>query len=711
MCGTGLALPARPVFDVDDTDPEAVHVSADDADFAEGGVSTLTGNVEVQRGDRQLLADQVTYNEASEVLEATGNVHFWDEGVYLAGDRGRMEFQSDVTEAEGASYLVLEEHAHGSAGHVRLTGEDLLAVRNSTYSTCNPGEEDWILSASEIKLDKRKDVGTARNALVKFKKIPIFYSPYLTFPLSDARKSGFLVPSFRVSSSTGYDFTIPYYFNLHPQFDATAGVRGMTDRGVQLQGEFRYLTRLGTGQLAAEVLPDDDKFDDHREAVHFQHQGSFAPRWGTNVDFGWVSDRHYFEDLGTNLAMSGRTFVEQRGDLTYGGRNWSALLRAQNFQTVDSTVAGEDRPYKRLPQFLLTYNHHERNRQLNYGGFGEVVNFDRSAGPTGVRFDARPFVSFPLRSAGWYVIPRGSVRFTQYDLSHPVAGRSDESPSRLVPTLSMDSGLVFDRDLTIAGQHLTQTLEPRAFYLLVPHVGQDDIPVFDTSDLTFSFASLFREERFSGADRVGDANQLALAISSRLLSPGEGEELARVSVGQLVYFRDREVTLPGEPEPDTSTSPFVAEAAMNVGNRWRALAGLQWNWDDAHSDRHTVSLRYMPDAQRVVNVAYRFVRRSTTDDIDQLDSSIAWPVGRDWRVVGRFNYSFDNSRILETFGGLEYESCCWAFRTVVRRYLSNVDGDYNNGFFAQLELKGLTGVGRSAVDFLERSIPGYENNF
>jgi LPS-assembly protein len=275
----------------------------------------------------------------------------------------------------------------------------------------------------------------------------------------------------------------------------------------------------------------------------------------------------------------------------------------------------------------------------------------------------------------------------------------------------MDSGLVFDRDLTIAGQHLTQTLEPRAFYLLVPHVGQDDIPVFDTSDLTFSFASLFREERFSGADRVGDANQLALAISSRLLSPGEGEELARVSVGQLVYFRDREVTLPGEPEPDTSTSPFVAEAAMNVGNRWRALAGLQWNWDDAHSDRHTVSLRYMPDAQRVVNVAYRFVRRSTTDDIDQLDSSIAWPVGRDWRVVGRFNYSFDNSRILETFGGLEYESCCWAFRTVVRRYLSNVDGDYNNGFFAQLELKGLTGVGRSAVDFLERSIPGYENNF
>lgn len=711
MCGPVLQLPARPVFDVEDDDPNALHVSADAADLQDGGVSTLTGNVEVQRNTQQLLADEVVYNEPGQSLVATGDVELWEEGMYVSGDRGSVEFEDDIMHAEDASYVMLDAHAHGTAERATLTGRDLLDVREATYTTCNPGEGGWVLSARSIKLDKVKDVGTARHAVIRVKDVPVFYTPYLTFALSDKRKSGFLTPSVGYSKNTGFDFTVPYYFNLHPQFDATAAVRGMTDRGAQFQGEFRYLTKRGTGLVGGEVLPNDDQTGDTRAGFKFLHDGSFAPRWHTNIDYGWVSDEQYFEDLGTNLGIASRTHVEQRADLSYGGDGWSVLGRVQNFQTVDDTIDGLDRPYKRLPQFVAQVNPRERNRTLNYGGFGEVVNFDRSAGPTGPRVDFRPWVGYPMRRAGWFVSPKAAVRFTKYDLSQPAPGRTDESPDRIVPTFSLDSGLVFDRDFTFRGTPLTQTLEPRAFYLLTPYVGQDDLPVFDSSEFTFNFAQMFREDRFSGGDRVGDANQLALAVSSRLLSPRDGAEIARVSVGQLVYFRDRKVTLPGEPVATSNTAPIVAEATVNVSNRWRALAGIQWDWDESQSDRHTLSLRYKPDGQRVINAAYRFVRTASGDNIDQIDSSIAWPVVHDWRVVGRFNYSFDNDRILETFGGLEYESCCWAFRTVVRRYLSSTDGDYNNGFFAQLELKGLTGIGRGTVDFLERSIPGYENDF
>ena len=705
QCGPGYVLPARPAVERDPGDPDAAYINADEVDATEGGITILTGDVDVARGPEQIRADKVTYDEPGQIIDAEGDVKYWnDEGIYVTGTRGRAELQVDRTVMENANYLVIEAHARGDAQRVELTGRDLMNVRNATYTTCNPGSADWILVAKEIRLDKSTNIGSARNVWVKFKNVPIFYSPFLTFPLSDERKSGFLVPSAGVSGTRGVEATIPYYFNIAPNYDATLALRPMSNRGVQMQAEGRYLQRWGEGLLGVEYLPNDSEIDDDRAALHFQHLGTFAQRWTANVDVNWVSDSDYFEDLGTELAVTSRTFLERRGDLTYAGDGWWGLARVQDYQTLDDTLAPASRPHERLPQLYAATSLRERNRRINLGATAEFVSFDRDASVTGNRVDLRPFVTYPVRTAGTFFVPRAVLRYTQYDLDNVAAG-ADDSPSRLIPTFSLDGGAFLERPFRFADRALIQTLEPRAYYLFTPFDGQDDQPVFDTGQYTFSFAQLFRDDRFAGADRVGDANQLTLALTSRFLRP-DGDELFRASIGQIRHFSDRKVTLPGAARDTTNASDLVAEVAANLAQRWRVLGAVLWNSNDDITNRSTVSLRYQPDPRRVLNLSYRFVR----DVAEQTDFSFAWPIARNWRAVGRFNYALDLETDLETFAGIEYESCCWGLRLVGRRYLSNTEGEHTNAIFLQLELKGLTGVGGASA-FLERNIPGYRNEF
>lgn len=705
QCGPGWVLPARPEVERDPADPDSTIVSADSADMVEGGISMLTGNVIIDRGTEQIDSDKVTYDEPGQIIDAEGNVRYWNEGFHASGDRGSMSLEKDQSTLDNATFMDLPSHGRGTAETVVVTGRDRVDARKATYTTCNPGSADWLLAASRIKLNRTTGVGTATNVWVKFKRVPIFYSPYLTFPLSDQRKSGFLAPSFRVSGSTGVEATVPYYFNIAPNYDATLALRPMSDRGVQTQGEFRYLTTWGEGMLGGEYLPGDKKFDDDRSAFRFQHGGEFVPRWRADVDYDWVSDNAYFEDLGTELAISSRSFLERRGDLTYTGDAFRARARVQGYQTIDQTLAATDRPYERLPQLYAATSFKERNRSVNVGAFAEAVYFERDASVTGTRVDLRPSLSYPYRTAGVFVVPSAALRYTRYTLDGVAPGDDDE-PERLVPTISLDSGLFFERPLSFGDRSFIQTLEPRAFYLFVPFDDQRDLPVFDTGEYTFTFAQLFREDRFSGADRVGDANQLSLALTSRLLS-ADGEELLRGSVGQIRFFRDREVTLPAEPRRTQDGSDLAAEVAVSIARRWRVLGAVLWNPGDEQTNRSTLSLRYQPDERRVVNLAYRFVRDLT----EQTDFSLAWPLARNWRAVGRFNYSLDENTALEAFAGIEYESCCWGLRLVARRYLANTEGEHSNGIFLELELKGLAGVGTGTSGFLEQSIPGYRNEF
>ena len=707
LCGPSLQLPERPPAEFNTDDPELTHVSADDADLVETGVSVLTGNVQILKDGRQLQADHVEYTLPERIIDASGNIGLWDEGMYLSGDEAHLEIDAKAATLDQADFILMAEHAHGYADRVVLSNRDLVTVYSGRYTTCNPDEATWMLEADSIELDRVSELGTGKNVLVMFKGVPIFYSPYLSFPLTDRRKTGFLTPSYRVSGETGFEATLPFYWNIAPNQDATVAARGMTDRGVQLQGEYRYLAPFGQGEAGVEYIPHDTRFDGDRAAFSFDHEGLFAPHWRAELDIAWASDKTYFEDLGTTLEIASRRFLERSGQVQYQRNRFSFLARLQDYQTLDSTIAASRKPYKRLPQLVANYSPPERNRQFNTRIEAETVYFDRDdPSVTGLRYDVKPSVSYPMRNTWSYVIPRATVQYTGYDLSGQTAGLS-ESPDRFLGYFSTDAGLFFERDFGYGGRNFTQTLEPRLFYLFVPHQGQDDLPDFDTAQRTFSFAQLFRENRFSGTDRVGDANQLTLALTSRLLADN-GEEWLRGSIGQIVYFEDREVQLvPGTAVEDDGTSDLVGELSAKVFDDWRMTAGFQWDTDEGRTDRNTVRLRYQPGYDRVANLEYRFVREA----VEQTDFSVRWPVNHNWGVVGRWNYSLPESKTLEAFGGVEYDSCCWATRFVVRRFLNSIDGDSDTGVFFQFELTGLAGIGDEAEAFLRKSIPGYRNTF
>ena len=719
QCGPGLLAPQRPPREAAESGADLVtlHLSADEADLVEEGVSTLTGNAIVEQGPRQLRSDEIVYDSSEEAIEVRGNVRFWDEGVFVSGDHARSETRENVTVVAPATKFVLEDrHGHGEAAEVRISGRERITAHDVTYTTCDPGDADWRIVASRLELDRVEDTGTASDIWLELQGQRLLYLPWMSFPLSDRRKSGFLTPTVGASESTGFDATTSYYFNLAPDYDATLTARTMSDRGVQAQGELRFLSRdYGTARLAAQYLPFDAKYDDDdRTAFDLSHRHRWSNRWSTDARFEWVSDPDYFHDLGPSLAQSSRSHLPHRFDARYGGDGWGASLRFLDFQTLDRDSI---RPYAQIPRIFLGTNLPEKNRAPNADATAEITYFDHRSRTTGTRVDVQSSLTWPVRTAGTFVVPKAGLRFTGYDLNRTAAEASrNDGPARVVPTFSLDSGLLLERPVALSGKSLIHTIEPRLYYLRVPFDHQDDLPNFDTGRPSFSFAQLFRENRFTGVDKLGDADQLALALTSRLLDE-RGNELTRVSIGQIRYFRDRRVTLGGGETETAHSSDMVAEIEARPGRHWRLRAGLQYDTGADRTGKSAWNVRYQPDRRTVVNAGYRLVRHvDPAETIEQADLSFAWPLGMNLRTVGRWSLALDEDehRTLEAFGGLEYESCCWGFRVVARRFLSGRSDsadEYSNGVFLQIELKGLTGVGRGTEALLSRSIPGYENEF
>ena len=723
LCSAGPQVPERPELEAAETDagPDAIHLSADRVDVTDGGTSTLEGNVVVEQGTRLLRSDELSYTPDVEVFDATGNVRLWDDGVFLSGNSARADLEHDVTTITGDATFVLEDqHGRGTAAEISATGGERLTASEVTYTTCDPGDSSWRITASQVEFDRARDVGGARNAWLEFHGLRVFYLPRISFSLSDQRKSGFLAPTFGVDDVTGVEVTSPYYFNLAPNYDATLAARAMSERGVQAQVEFRFLSQeFGAGRANARYLPFDRVFDDRRAALDLSHRNQWTSRLSTNSRFEWVSDARYYEDFGANLSQASRSHLPRRIDANYYGDGWTTLVRLEDYQTVDPAIPPVRRPHARIPQVLFRTFGAERNRALNLRMDAEFTYFEAQARTSGTRVDLRPSASFPIRTAGTFLVPRATLDITQYALD-PAGGAAleDESPSRMLPIVSLDSGMFLERPLAFKDRRLTHTIEPRLYYLYVPFERQAHLPIFDASRSSFSFAQLFRENRYTGKDRVGDANQLTLALTSRLLAD-DSTEIARASIGQIRYFRDREVVLGDGHQPETTNaSELVAEVEARPSRTWRFRAGLQYDPDAGRTTKSALNVRYQPNRRSVLNAVYRRVRDANpSKTIEQADLSVAWPLGTHWRTVGRWNFALgeETNKTLEAFAGLEYESCCWGLRAVVRRFLRSPGGGdedrYSHGVFLQLELKGLTSVGDSTEAFLTRSIPGYENEF
>jgi len=692
-------------------DPDAPVEASADSVQTKDGIVTLNGATEITYQNRKLTAENSRYNRDTGEVDIDGSLTYESDGVRLNSNDATFDLNQNIF-ATGPSDYELNlgsMRATGRASAMSRNAEGLFRLENATYSTCPPGDTSWYIKADSITLDPDAGIGTAKNIRLRFKGVPLLALPRFSFPISPQRKTGFLAPILASNDATGIELHVPWYWNIRPNLDATLTPRYMTRKGLQLQGELRYVNAQGNWQLDSEYLYDDKVAleNRHRRFSRLRHQGEFLQNWTTALDASAVSDKDYFEDLGDSLSIASITHLERRADLVYQDKFYRFMTRLQSYQTVDEAIEADERPYRRLPQFLFTADW----PRFAWGGKpsvdGELVYFDRDSSITGSRFDIHPRISLPVNRDAWFFYPTLSARYTYYSLSD-----TDEAPSEINRTLAaaaIDTGLFFDRPTDDDGS--LQTLEPRLFFLSVPFREQRDIPVFDSSELDFNISQLFRENRFSGADRVGDANQISAALTTRFIDGPTGREDLRASVGQIFYFDDRRVNLAGDAIDTGSTSDFVAELAAELDDNWLVRANIQFDPDNRNTVRSSALLSYQPDRNRILNLAHRNVDTGSSAETEQLDFSFVWPIKDQWRVAGRWNYSLDSNRSIENMLGIEYESCCWAFRFATRRFVSDDGLDHDNSYYFQLVLKGLAPVGDNVGQLLGAGILGYQEKY
>ena len=680
------------------TIPEGETILHADETRLEENIFTLKGNVQIEALGKQLRADKIEYDHTSGEAEVSGNVTYRQQGLRLEADKGIARFQQNRSEFDHIGYELTQFGGRGEADHIQID-PGVVNLSKVTYTTCPKERQDWRLVAKKITLDQEKKIGTATNVRVLFRNVPLYYFPRFTFPISDQRKSGFLSPTFGNSSRSGAEVYIPYYWNIAPSRDATFTLHAMSDRGLQLNSELRTLQSNGYGTLKFDYLPDDRIYKDYRSFLSYRHRTDLNRFWRMDVAVDDVSDNQYFEDFGQTDNLTSITHLERRLDFRYDREYWFAQARFHDFQSI-----GVAKAYRRLPQLVLDAEAPTFQGQLNYFLQAEWVRFDHPDDVvTGQRLDLQPGVTVEWRRPAYYVNPRLSERYTRYQLdSFP--GLVDNSPARTTPIFSLDSGLYLERPVSWHNKPHLLTLEPRLYYLYIPYRDQSDIPLFDTDTLDFSFAQLFRNNRFSGPDRQGDANQLTLAISSRLIQDGQTKETLQLNLGQIIYLDDRRVGLTGTQAETRNSSDFVGE----ISGQWNAKIGFRvsglWDPERNRANKAVLEMRYHRDPRRLVNLAYRYDR----GNVKQTDLSTRWELSPRWNAVARWTYSMYDERTIEALGGVEYDACCWSLRMVARRYLVTNSPDLENAIYLQLTLKGLTSLGTKIDDLLERSILGYQ---
>ena len=718
----GLRLKSQPTLTLMPPSADEVLPLFFEADRLQGHDDRETeadGDVRLRRRGQAVYADRLRYEKSSDDLTAEGKVRVESgpdvvEGrqlqYNLGTSRGVMESPAYTLHKTapmlGERDLFREADARGSAERIFFEGPNQYRAQRTQYTACEPGNDDWYLRARELTIDKEREVGVARDASIAFMGVPIFYSPYFTFSLHQQRKSGILTPHYGSTTTGGAELTVPYYWNIAPNRDATISPRFMTRRGVLLNNEFRYLEPSYLGEARAELLPDDNARDGaQRWAYNIRHNQSLPQGWSGALDLQRVSDDTYFTDLSTQIAVTSQVLLPQQGVISRvrpwgisGSYGLSAL--AQRWQTLQvDPLAPVTPPYNRLPQLTLT----GARQDLLYTDFdfyGQYVDFDHPTQVNGKRALAYPSVSLPLQTAYAYVTPKLGINVTRYSIGQNSSGFTDQE--RSLPILSTDSGMVFERDTSFGGMPYLQTLEPRLYYVYIPFHDQNGIPVFDSGPQDINFASIYSENQFAGWDRINDANQLTAGVTSRFIGTRTGAERLRVGLAQRYYFSRQQVTLPGVPARTSNNSDLLAALSGTIASHWTADAGLQFNTFSSETQKLNVGTRYQPRPGSVLNLSYR----ETINTLRQTDISTQWPMGRGWTGLGRWNYSLLDNRTLEVLLGTEYRAGCWSLRVVAHRFAVTTQ-QASTTFFIQLELNGVSRIGSNPMETLRRNIGGY----
>lgn len=680
-------------------------IQADEASAREGQYAEARGNVELTRGDLTVKADWARYTIPDDRVRAGDHVTVNKGQEVLSGSHLDMSINAREGDLLDPVFQMTRGNVRGDAVKLIFGGPNKYSIRNGRMTTCSADRDDWYIHAGALDLDYNSNTGEAWNGWIEFQGAPIFYYPWIDFPLDGSRKSGILAPSIGGSSSNGLQVKVPIYFNLAPNYDATLSPSYLSRRGVMLGGEFRYLGESYSGQLQASGIQDRIE-DKARSGILFKHQQKLSDRLQLDINAQKVNDDEYLADFGDEIAVASQSNLPREGKLTYSGDDWNGFVRWQRYQTLNTSTNTVEKPYDRIPQLYVS-----AAPQLLQGVqttvSGEITDFSHPSETSGLRTWAYPSIAMPFNQAWGFITPKIGVHATMYQLSS-TDNTASERKTRTLPIASVDSGLYFERETHLFGTEMAQTLEPRAYYLYIPYRKQSDLPVFDSGETDLSFTQLFSENQFSGQDRINDANQLTLALTSRLFESDSGIERINATIGQRYYFTEQQVTLTSAARDDTERS---SNLLMTLGARlWGSLYSsyeMQYNQKDNNMRRGDLSLTWTPGQYKSLNM--RYVNNRITD-IRQFDISGQWPLGAGWYGLGRFNYSISDNRPLQMLGGIEYNANCWAFRFAAQRYATSTTS-YQTNFFALLELGGVAGIGSNPLDTIRQSIPGYSDTY
>ncbi|HET8729850.1 MAG TPA: LPS assembly protein LptD [Moraxellaceae bacterium] len=698
-----------------------IEIQADDVHYDSASTSTLKGRVSIRQPGRRIDADEADLTQANDEGHFRGNILIAEPGLLLTGDQADFDFDTERATIRRTEFVSSVMHAHGRADQIERRPDGRLKIAHGVYSTCPPNDRTWAFEARNIRLNPETGRGEVSHAILQIKDVPVFYVPYFNFPIDERRQSGILVPRFGNTNDGGFDFALPVYLNLAPNYDATITPRLMSRRGTMVEGEFRYLLPIGSGQVQAGYLPSDSLYQNRdRKSLAWKQNGNITPDLQLNTDVNYVSDNAYFIDLGTDLSIVNTAFQDRKGELIYTpGDYWSLTTTVQTFQTIDPSLTDAEKPYSRLPQLLFT-----AGRPVAEGFApalrSELVYFDRQvndgSGPeiNGARFAFDPSMSYVMEAPAGRLVPRLRLRTLQYELTgNGVPGGLDHE-SIAVPDASVDGTLVFERNQDA----YTQTLEPRLFYLYSPYHDQSELPNFDTAVNTFTYQQLFRDSRFAGGDRLDDANQLSMGLTSRIIAPDSGEEIIRASVGQIHYFRDRKVRLtPTAPIGTGDSSGLAAQVAAPIGRGWSSTADALWTADLQHATQFGVNFNYLPETRdRLANIGYTYRRDDPTigqQAMRQANLSFVQPFAPSWQLIGLWQYDIRTKQVQEQVAGLQYEACCWKIRLFDRRFLADPDNvspgarRERSAFFVEIQLKGLAGLSSGVKSLLNNNMFGY----
>jgi LPS-assembly protein len=654
------------------------------------------GKVVLRQAEKTVYADWMAYNKQENEILARGDIRFEQRGDTIEGTRLGYKIDEETGFLEEPRFQ--SKTNNRASGHaLYFEGPNKYRLTQARYTTCEIGEDDWHIRAGELRIDRERQVGTAHNAAVMFQGVPLLYTPWIDFPLNNQRKSGFLSPTFGTSDSNGIELLVPYYLNIAPNLDATIAPRLLSKRGLLLNNEFRYLEPSFHGEARVEVLPNDRLEERSRWAYNLLHNHNLGRGFSGYLNMQRVSDDDYFRDLSNQISATSKTHLLQEGGLNYTTGGWFFTSRVQRFQTLKDPLAPVVAPYERVPQLLLSGLQPDV-LGADFNAYGEYVDFRHPTLITGQRVLLYPNVSYPFQTSYAYLTPKIGLHLTHYALD----SRTVEDETRTLPIFSLDSGLIFERDTALFGERFVQTLEPRAYYVYIPFRDQNQIPVFDTALADFNLTQIFSENQFVGGDRVNDANQVTLGVTSRLLEPDSGRERLRATLAQRYYFESQQVTLPGVAARSSDTSDLLAAFSATLAPSWIVDAGVQYNTDLPESTKTSIGARYLPEPGKVLNASYRFTR----DVLEQVDFSAQWPVTHRWTVLGRYNYSLREERLIEGLAGFEYNDGCWVLRLVAHRFV-NTTQDVSNSVFVQLELGGISRIGSDPTSVLKQNIFGY----